>query len=259
MMGLLFCLLFADPPRETTVGMEMSMEGLVLPGTELEVMPLEDRRSPLVVRIIEANPHGTAFRYHLAYYALEPGTYDLRTALRRKDGSALGNLPELKFTAKAILPPGQILPNDLKAKSSPFVGGYRLALIAAGVLWVIGLLAIIFVRRKKRIDEVDVELAPTMADRLRPLVEKGMKGELSLEQRADLERALLGYWKKRLRLEEEKPAAAFATLRHHADAGPLLNQLETWLHRPGQNAQVDITSLLKPYRNLPADALQLTT
>jgi hypothetical protein len=179
--------------------------------------------------------------------------------LQRKDGSPLGELPELKFTAKAILPAGHILPNNIEAKSSPFIGGYRLAAIAAGVLWLAGLLAIIFIARKKHDDAIEVELAPTMADRLKPLVEKGLKGELSPEQRADLERALLGYWKKRLRLEDQKPAAAFATLRQHADAGPLLNQLETWLHRPGANTQVDIASLLKPYRNLPADALQLTT
>ena len=68
---------FAADQRETTTGMEAAIEGLILPGTELEVAPIEDRRNPLIVRIVEVSPHGTAFRYHLSYYALEPGTYDL--------------------------------------------------------------------------------------------------------------------------------------------------------------------------------------
>jgi hypothetical protein len=193
----------------------------------------------------------------LTYYGLEPGNYDLRSALQRKDGSPTTDVPEVKVTVKALLPPGQILPNDIPAKANPYFGGYRLALVAAGILWLLGLLAIIFIGRKKKAEEMEMQHSLSLADRLRPLVEQGMAGKLSLEQRADLERALLGYWKKRLQLDNEKPATAFQQLRQHADAGPLLSQLEKWLHKPGVQDQVDVGTLLKPYQNLPADALQL--
>jgi hypothetical protein len=250
-------LAFAVDTRETTTGMEAAIEGLILPGTELEVKPIEDRKSPLIVRIVEVSPHGSAFRYHLTYYALEPGTYDLRTALRRKDGSELADVPEIKVTVKALLPPGQILPNAIPPTPNPFFGGYRLAIVAAAALWFLGLLAIIFIGRKKKAEVERSVHSYSLADRLRPLVEQGLAGTLSLEQRADLERALLAYWKKRLNLEHEKPARVFQHLRQHAEAGPLLNQLELWLHKPGEQSPINVSKLLQPYQNLPADALQL--
>src|SRR5260370_19079993 len=59
-----------DPqPRSTsTVGMPAKIEQLVLPGTELEAKPIEDRRAPVVVRIVNAYPHGSPFRYDIFYY-----------------------------------------------------------------------------------------------------------------------------------------------------------------------------------------------
>ena len=104
------------------------IDQLVLPGTELEVKPLEDRRAPLVLRIAEAYPHGSAFRYDLVYYGLEPGDYDLRNYLRRKDGSALGELPPIPVKVDPVLPPGQVEPNPLALERSPSLGGYRLLL-----------------------------------------------------------------------------------------------------------------------------------
>jgi hypothetical protein len=38
--------------------MPARIDQLVVPGTELEVRPIDDRRAPLVVRIVEAYPHG---------------------------------------------------------------------------------------------------------------------------------------------------------------------------------------------------------
>ena len=91
---------------------------------------------------------------------------------------------------------------------------------------------------------------------MRPLIERGVAGQLAPVERADLERSLLAYWKKRLNLLAHKPAETFAALRQHPEAGPLLGQLESWLHRPGPSANVDVAGLLSPYRNLPADALE---
>jgi hypothetical protein len=47
-----------------------------------------------------------------------------------------------------------------------------------------------------------------------------------------------------------------AALRSHPEAGALLGQLELWLHRPGDVGEVNVAELLKPYQNLPADALE---
>src|SRR5664279_2863147 len=68
----------AEPPKlqSSTVGLPVDVKQIVLPGTELESTPWDDK-SPVVVRIIEVYPHGDAFRYDLSYQGLEPGDYDL--------------------------------------------------------------------------------------------------------------------------------------------------------------------------------------
>jgi hypothetical protein len=247
--------LHADP-HTTHVGVPTKIEQLVLPGSELEVKPLDDRKLPVVLRIVNVDQHGTAHRYDFVYYTLDPGTFDLREYLRRKDGTPLGDVPEIKVTATTLLPPGQVLPHEPAAGRPAFTGGYWLAVIAAGGLWVLGLLAILFVGRKKKQEATATAGGgDTLADRLRPLVERGLAGQLDLVQRADLERSLLAFWTKKLKLDALKPAERFAKLRADADAGPLLNQLETWLHKPGPQSGVDVSVLLRPYQNLPADVL----
>src|SRR5438034_181222 len=98
----------ADDQREAKVGMTQRIDQIVLPGSELEAKPLGDRQAPVVLRIGSASPHGTAFRYDLVYYGLEPGKFDLKNYLRRKDGSSTADLPSLSITIHSVLPPGQI-------------------------------------------------------------------------------------------------------------------------------------------------------
>ncbi len=234
------------------------LDQIVLPGTELEALPDADRKSPVAMRVVRVYPHGNLLRYDLEYQAFEPGSYDLRRFLRRKDGSSTADLPPLPVQVTTLLPPGQVLPNDVGPNRSPSIGGYRTLLIVAGVAWVLGLVAILYVGflRRRHAAFAQVRARPfSLADRLRPLVEGAMAGKLSQVELASLERMLLAYWRKRLGLEQADPAQAIADLRTHAEAGPLLEQLECWLHRPGPAAPVDPARLLAPYQDLPADAL----
>ncbi len=234
--------------------MPARIEQLVLPGTELEAKPA-DRKAPLVVRIVRVAPHGTALRYDLEYYGLEKGKFDLRDYLRRKDRSSAADLPPIPVTIESVLPPGQVLPNVLEPKGTPRPGGYWLLLSAAGVLWVLVLFAILRVGRR-RAEAARVSARPlTLADRLRPLVEGAVAGRLDPGRLAELERALIVYWSRRLNLLDRKPAEALAVLRGHPEAGPLLAQLEIWLHRPPPHATIDVAALLEPYRAVPADGL----
>jgi hypothetical protein len=250
------------PLAETNVGISGLLEAVVLPGTELEAKPLTDRKSPVVVRVVRVYPHGSAFRYDLDFVGLEPGVHDLRPQLRRKDGTALGELPPLFVSIAPILPKGQIDPNKLELEPSPRLGGYRLFLILFGVAWGIGLIAIvgsfIYPRRKK--GAIAADQVVSLADKLRPLVEGAIAGTLSRIELANLERSLLAYWRKRLNLEAAEPGVAIDTIRNHPDGGPLMNQLEIWLHRPKteQGAAIDVANLLAPYRDLPADEIELS-
>jgi hypothetical protein len=84
-----------------------------------------------------------------------------------------------------------------------------------------------------------------------------LAGKPSRERLAELERVLLGCWRRRLDLERVPAAEAVTALRRHPDAGLLLRQLEDWLHRPaaadGTRAPVDVQALLRPYQDMPLE------
>jgi hypothetical protein len=247
--------LYAQQPRGTpTVGMPAKIEQLVLPGTELEAKPIEDRRVPLVLRVATSYPHGLAFRYDLVYYGLEPGEYDLKDYLRRKDGSSMNDVSPIPVRIEPALPRGQIQPHSLPLTPSPFLGGYRLLLVLGCAAWVAGLAVIVLAGRWKRTGAAAVLVRPaTLADRLRPLLDAAVAGKLTQGQHAELERLLIGYWRKRLGLEKAAPAEFIGVLRNHEEAGPLLRRLEDWLHRPGGAVEpVNVALLLKPYQMIMA-------
>lgn len=245
-----------DDRRSAPVGLPARIDQLVLPGGELETRALLST-TPLVLRIAAVYPHGDAFRYDLVYYGLEPGDYDLRNYLARRDGASLADLPELRVTIESVLPAGQITPHPLPPGPTPRVGGYRTALISLGALWSLGLLALLFRRRARNAGHQGrgEAAAVTLADRLRPLVERAMAGTLSRREQADLEFSLVAYWRRRLGLAHTGARDALATLHAHPEAGPLLRSLEAWLHHPTPPRDLDLTALLAPYRELPQDAL----
>jgi hypothetical protein len=259
-LALVLALLMPGPTRAaddrpvTLLGMHGHLDGVVLPGPELEVRPLEDSQAPFVLRIANVHPHGTAFRYDFVYYALEPGSYDLTRYLQTKDGSAVGKLPPLEVEIKGLLGPGLIHPHALESKQASWFLRYRMVLIGAAVLWTVGLvLGLVWSRRRKAAAQQAGAGTATVADRLRPLVIRAMTGALTADQRAELERTLLAFWRQRLGLEKAKAPEALAKLRQHSEAGVLFNQLELWLHRPGTAEQVDIAKLLWPYQLRSAD------
>jgi hypothetical protein len=254
----------SPPPASTsTVGMPAKIDQLILPGTELEVKPSDDRRDPVVLRIVGAYPHGSAFRYNFVYYTLEPGEFDLRAHLRRKDGSALGDLPPIPVKVSALLPAGQIEPHALHVDASPWLGGYRFLVALGASLWLAGLAYIVMRGRRHAAARSVAPSRPlTLGDRLRPLAAAALDGTLGEAQRAELERLLIGYWRKRLGLEHERPAAAMAAMRSDPDAGPLLRCLEDWLHRPESDRRVqgdELASLLRPYLDVADDPTPAVT
>lgn len=237
--------------------MSARIDQLVLPGSQLETLPLEDRQQPIVLRIAGVFPHGSACRYDLVYYGLEPGQFDLKDYLRRTDGSSTDEVPSILVEIQPVLPPGQIEPNELEPQSIGRLGGYRALLVVGGIVWVGGLLVILFAGRKRRQAAALAARQPaSLADRLRGTVEDAVAGKLSQSELAELERMLLAYWRRRLGMEDLDAAEAIARLREHEDAGALLKQLERWLHCPDTAPDVDIASLLEPYRTLPADTLE---
>jgi hypothetical protein len=233
-----------------TVGLQARIEGLVLPGSELIAKPLEDQRSPIVLRIERASRHGTAFRYDLVYHGLEPGSFDLRNWLQRKDNSSMDGVPPIPVEIRAAYA-GPMRPvNESTPGSVGLRGRYKTFMIALGVAWVVMLVVLILTRKRKALPGVVV--APrTLADRLRTYVEKAARSGLTRDEQAELERLLLSFWRKREGLEGMEVSDALAELRRRETPGALLRALEEWLHRPGPPREMDVAALLGPYQREP--------
>jgi hypothetical protein len=243
--------------RTATVGMRAEIHELVLPGPRLVPRPI-DAKAPIVLRVLAVSPHGTDFRYDLEWVGLEPGTFDLTRSLQREDGTAPDGLPPVTVEVRAVLAPGAIEPAPLPQNDAPRLGGYETWQYVAGIAWVVGLLAILFVGRGRRRSESTIEARPvTLADRLRPIVVAAANGSLDEGGKAELERLLLAFWRRRLGLQDVKAGEAVQRLRADPEAGALLRQLELWLHRPTPATDVDVTKLLAPYRDVAADALDV--
>ena len=242
-----------------SAGLPGYLRDRVLPGSELEVAPA-DSLAPLVLRIAGARRHGDAWRYDFEYWAREAGEYDLRDFLRRADGTSLFEgadaLPALPVSIGSLLPQGLVPPHEPQAGRAPVLGGYRRLLAAAAVLWVAGLLAILATGQRRRRAALAAERPQSLDEVLRPLVERALAGSLSSGERAQLELGLVALWRHRLALEELRPEDVIERLRAHPEAGRLLASLEAWLHRPEASRDVDLGTLLAPYRDLPADALE---
>lgn len=242
----------AEEERSPTVGTAGFIEQIVLPGTELAGKPLE-QGDPIVVRVLRSFPHGDSFRYDIRFHGMEPGKFDLAQWLRRKDGTSADDLPEISVEIMSLLPPGQIEPNELETGWIPSLGGYRNVAFAVGVLWVLVLLGLIFLgRKKKRVADTTAEPV-SLADLLQSRIEKAMENQMEPGQYAELERMLFAFWQKRLGLLELPTLDAMVRIKADSDAGPLMRQLEQWMHSPTPRSDVDLPNLLKPFRDLPAD------
>lgn len=246
-----FVCLFAANLNATnapTVGLE-GHAVVELPRREYQVKPVDDR-SELILRIENVAPAGTNFAYDFHYIGLESHTYDLADYLLRADGEPAKELSNI------VIRVGSILPKDHDGKlvesvrgPFPWLGGYRAALIAAAAAWFAGLVWFAVALRRKVVPPAPPPPAPpTLAERLRPLVEAAAGGKLSAEGQAQLERLLLGYWREKLNLAADLPmAVALARLKSHTEAGAIVRALEAWLHSPRGATDTEVSELLKPY------------
>ena len=238
-----------EPLARSTIGLEGTVE-FVHPRADLEVLPLDDRATVLA-RVARATPALDGTRYELLFVAVRAGVHDLSELVVPPDGARPEGLPPLRVEVVSLLPDDHA--GDLEAleREAPRVAGrFRLIAIALGVLWAVPL-AFALVRRARRPRPeapAPPPPPPTLADQLRPLVQRAVDGEATREERARLERLLLSYWTERLDLSGLPPGDALARLRRHEEAGELLRTVERWLHaRDGAASAGDVAVLLRPY------------
>ncbi|MEL6904057.1 MAG: hypothetical protein AAFP22_01540 [Planctomycetota bacterium] len=252
-----------DVLAETTVGMRIVLKELVIPGGDLEPRPVADPgRADVIVRMLHRYPHGENRRYDLEVTPFTVGDFDLRDHLVRVGGGDLDDVDPLVVRAEAVtaIEDEVVEPVPIDVPHPSGVGGYKRLGIALGVLWVLGLLALVFGGRRRRDeDEGGATARPlTLAERLEPLVEGARAGTLDSESRAELERLVVAHWRREKGLSSASAADAITALRSDEDAAPLLLKLEEWLHRPGGSAasEDDVRALLEPFRSAPAESVR---
>jgi hypothetical protein len=241
----------ARDERTAAVGMRARIDEIVIEGSEVIVAPA-DRKAPVVVRILATRPHGQHFRYDLEWSGLEPGRHDLGKRLARKDGSST-QVQSIPVEVTGRLGKGVIEATEIPPAPAERLDGYRNLQIAAAVAWTVGLLLILFVGRRWRRATAAAAVIPSLADRLRPLVEAAAAGRADDAAKAELERLLVAFWRAKLGLREAKADAAIRVIREHAEAGALLREVEAWLHRPVPPSSFDVGALLEPYRTVRAE------
>jgi hypothetical protein len=237
-----------DEALASTVGFPKLILQYKIAGSKVIAKPITPTQ-PMVVRIVETFPHGSDFRYDLEYKGLEPGNFDLAQFLMREDGSDQ-LIPPIQVRIDAILPPASVRPSPLDAVQNRFRSYYVPVMIGLAIFWVAGLLMILLYGRtwktRSRVEEKPV----TVADRMRPLVDAAMAGKLTSQQQAELERLLSVHWSKKLELGHLTADELRTQLRRHEAASVMLNQIDSWLHRPVDDPanEVDVNELLRPYR-----------
>lgn len=251
-------LLGPEPVASTTVG----IEGRVLmryDGAAIRGLPVNDKAA-VVVRIADRADDGGHGLYDLRFIAQRAGDYDLREFLQHLDGSGVTDAAPLPVHVGALLP--EDADADLiegRGLGAVHLGGYRTALIALGVLWLVPPTWVIGRRltRRRAVAGVDTAAPLTFADQLRPLVDAALRDRLTPAEQARLEMLLLSYWSERLGLEGLARDTALSRLHADGRAGALILAVERWLHSPrGEEAAGDATELLRPYRDVPAVALR---
>lgn len=242
----------AAPVVTTTVG----IEGRILyrwDGPTLRVRAMGPK-SVVLLRLADMQQDGAATLYDLRVIGLKPGTFDVREWLERVDGVALGtDMPSAAVEVRSTLPADDS--GELRSAlgfSVPSLGGYRTALIVFGVLWILPVGAVVvraMARRRKAPTVVAAPAPVTLADQLRPLVNRALDEGSTSADRAALERLLIAFWRERLGLMNAPASESLAMIRRDSTAATLLDAVERWLHAPRSDNKPDVERLLEPYRS----------
>lgn len=223
--------------------------------------------APLLVRIVSREDRGAdqggGHRYRLEFIGTEAGVHDLRSVLERPGGVAVDDLDPIEVEVIRRLDAAagtDVAPVDIPVPN--IRGGYRATMITVGVAW--GLVPLVIVGRRlaRRPRDVGSRVdtsGPSLAERLEPLVAAAAAGTMSTEERGRLELLLIAHLDggDETATPSRSRADAIAHLRRDAAAGPLLESVEAWLHRPGDNETIDsrrtrAAELLRPYRTVRA-------
>jgi hypothetical protein len=214
---------------EVTIGVE-GRKVVEIAGPELQAAPFTPGDA-VSVRIADVQPIAGGFRYDLRYVTYGPGQHDLAKTLSTPDGKPLPPRDDLSVDVDTLLPESH--KGDLYETPNAKINlhsGYALAMRALWFLWLLLLVPLVWLGRKKKHRTAPVVPPPTVSERLRSLLEQASHEHLSSEQQADLEQLLIAFWSQRLKLSSKRLGTMIEQLRKHPEASRQWNRVEGWLH-----------------------------
>ena len=235
--------------NKASVGVNIEIADIEIAGDKVEPVPRMDSASPLVLRISRSKKSETGYIYSFRVEGYEPGDYNLCDYLQRVNGKLLGSdVEEIPFHVDSVLEAGVMDVKPPKVITPKRIDGYTLWLKISIGFWIVVPIIFLIVRMKRSSQAVDKPMPPTLADRIAPMVQQAANGTLNIDDRAALERMVLGHWlEKKPELNNLTTAAAIKRLRADEAASPLLLALEKWLHSPQGADDAEIGDLLAPY------------
>ena len=250
-------------PLLPSVGTE-SLQSIVLDQPSYKVADRSDA-TPLLVKITAIEPTGEGtFVYKLSYTGLETGVFNLTDFLVSPAGDRLKE-PIATVTIGSAIPTNAafnavLYTPPLRTNAFP----YRLTVILGIIAWA-GCGALLFWPAKKQQPAArsspsdppppssdEIPHTQTLADLLRPLVEKAADKSINADEKAELERILFEYWGKELELDHLNSVEQLRRILEHPEAGALLHTIEQWLYQPDSSiTPEEISSALESYLGIP--------
>lgn len=222
--------------------------------------------TPLLVKItaIEPADEGT-FVYKLSYTGLETGVFNLTDFLVSPTGDRLKE-PITTVTIGSAIPANAAFNAVLYTPRLPTNAfPYRLTVLLGILAWA-GCGALLFWPAKKQQPAAgsspadppqtpssdEIPHTETLADLLRPLVEKAANKSINADEKAELERILFEYWGKELELDHLNSVEQLRRILDHPKAGALLHTIEKWLYQPDSSiTPEEISTALESYLGIP--------
>lgn len=214
---------------DVTIGVE-GRRSVEFVGSRLAAVPFTFA-DPLAVRIAATEPTAAGYRYDVRYMAYGPGEFDLADYLVDETNQRPAGLAKMTVSVASNLPrdhAGELF--DSQTSPIDLHSHYWLWMCLMWGAWAVLLLPLVVNGRQRRRRAAPRPPEPTVAERLRRLLEFAEVANLSAEQQADMEKLLLAYWAGRLSLSTDSLADALDELRRHPAAGTQVQQLERLLH-----------------------------
>ena len=243
----------ANPADQPSVGMEGRVS-VTIPGPRLEI-GAQGRNPDVLLRIATAEPVGDAFRYEFSYTGMLPGEHNLADYLVLPDGTPPEGIEPIMVEVAGALPVGHHgFLSRIKMGRIHVAKWYREVLAGVFILWLLALVPLVYYKRRRKPPEpAPAAPAPTLAERLQPLVLKAADGTLTVGEKARLEGLMLSFWREKLELDAEDMTASLELLKKDEAAGELLRAIEAWLHKPKGADQARIAELLAPYETISSN------